>query len=181
MTRLRPLYAQRNQTLPELPARTALFVIAIDLIPALIGKLEIMRRTPVWVEETDEVTGDNLLGEQIMSLLQPITGLDDLYRLLDTNLRGTIYTTTTTDGVVEITPAIPVVPATTDAPLLPEVALLRETLSMLVAGATAYDTPLLTTMSLQSLLQAVIDAIAAGNTDASASLTELEAIAALLA
>lgn len=181
MTRYRPLYAVTNETLPELPARTELFQVAPELVPFMLGKLEIMRRANPWAEGTNKREANNLLGEQMMALLQPIASVDNLYRLLDTALNGTVYGYTDDGGIIEYTPAIPIVPPPTDSALLPAVAKLRETTTFLVTGSEEYTTPLTADMTLQARLQAVIDAITASATDNTEIVDELISIAALLA
>jgi hypothetical protein len=181
MTRYRPLYTVSNETLPELPARTELFTVAPELVPYMLGKLEIMRRSNPWEDGTNKQVANNLLGEQMMALLQPVQGVDRLYRLLDTALNGTEYTYTEDGGVITITPSIPIVPAATDAALLPSAAKTRETLTFLVSGSELYTTPLTSDMSLQSRLQAVIDAINGNGTDNEAIIAELAQILLALA
>ena len=175
----RPLDGISNYIVPSLPARTQLFVVAIDLIPILIGRLEKARQANIWSLGENEVIGDNLLGEQIMALLQPITTMDNIYRWLETNMRGTVYTYETIAGVNVISPAIPIVPQTTDAPLLPVVARMGEVSNWLVASGNG-TTPLVPSMTLASRVQAIIDAIQAAGTDNADIISELQAIALLL-
>jgi len=176
----RPLDGIAHALLPALPARTALFVIAIDILPILIGRLEKARQTRIWDASQDGTIGRNLLGEQQLALLQPITSIDNLYRWFETNYRGTVYTNTIIDGQNVITPAIPVIPQPTDAPLLPILARLGETTNMLVTGSEQ-PIALLPDMALAARLQAVIDAINDTTGDNADVINELISIAALLA
>lgn len=180
MANKRPLDGISQAIVPSLPARTALFVIAIDLVPYLLGKLEKMRQVDIWADGEDSILGNNLLGEQQMSLLQPITSIDNLYRLLDTTFNGTVYGYTDTDGVIEYTPAIPIVPPPTDSAMLPALAKLRETSTFFVTGSEEYTTPLTSEMTLEARLQVIIDALPEA-TDNTAIIAELLNIAALLA
>lgn len=180
MANRRPLDGVSNAIVPTTPARVALFVIAIDLIPYLIGRLEKLRQVDIWSDGEDSVLGNNLLGEQQMALLQPITSIDNLYRLLDTALNGTVYGYTGEVEPYEYTPAIPIVPPPTDSAILPTLAKLRETSTFFVTGSEEYTTPLTIDMTLQARLQAVIDALPEA-TDNTAIIAELLNIAALLA
>ena len=180
MSRYRPLDGVSNAIVPETPARTALFVVAIDLIPYLIGRLEKLRQVDIWAEGEDSAIGDDLLGEQIMALLQPVTSVDNLYRLIDTVMRGTVYGYTDEGGIIEYTPAIPIVPPPTDAAVLPTLAKLRETTSFFVTGSEEYTTPLTADMTIEARLQAVIDALPEA-TDNAGIIAELISIAGLLA
>jgi len=180
MPRRKSLYSAINQTVPLTPARSALFVVAVDLIPYLIAKLETMRRSEVWLEGEDTQIGDNLLGEQIMALIQPVMTVDNLYRFLDTNMRGTVYTVETIEGIDTIMPPIPIVPIISDAPIMPTLAKMKELSALFVSGDVT-DIALLPEMSLQSRLQVVIDAINSGDTDTTAILAELAQIVLALA
>lgn len=180
MARRKSLYSAINQVVPIVPARSALFVVSIDLIPYLIAKLETMRRSDVWLASEDSQIGDNLLGEQIMALIQPVMSFDTLYRFLDTNLRGTVYEVETIEGIDTIMPPIPLVPVTSDAPIMPTLAKLRELSALFVTGDST-DIALLPEMSLQARLQVVIDAINSGDTDTTAILAELAQIVLALA
>lgn len=177
---LRPLDGIAHALLPALPARTALFAVAIDLIPLLLGRLEKARLVGIWDVPQDKVTGRNLLGEQALALLQPIESIDNLYRWFEANYRGTVYAYETIDGVNVITPPIPIVPAPTDAPLLPVLARLGEVTNLFVTGS---DVPiaLLTDMTLAARLQLVIAAINDNTGDNTDVINELISIAALLA
>lgn len=179
MPRRKPLYSLYNQVVPLIPSRSALFILSVDLVPYLIGKLEVMRRSPTWLEGENEVLGDTLLGEQIMSLIQPVVGIDNLYRLIDTTFNGTPYTIEVISGVDTIVPEIPLTPPFSIAPVVPTLLRVREILAMLVTG-TAASEELNDTMTLEARLQEVIDAIDSGDVDTAEIISNLVSIVALL-
>lgn len=180
MPRRKPLFSLYNQTVPPTPTQSALYVIATPLLPYLIGKLEEMRRSPIWADDEDTLLGDNLLGEQIMLLINPVSSVDNLYRLLDTSLNGTEYEVVTTDGIDSIIPEIPAVPPLQPTPIIPALARLRDVSNHFVTGS-GIDTALLPEMTVEARLQAVIDAINGGDTDITSIVTTLIEIAGLLA
>jgi hypothetical protein len=106
---------------------------------------------------------------------------DALYRMVNTALFGVTYSTVTTDPLVVTPPIAPHV--TLDVhdqdSLLGRIDRLTQLIDNTINGT---ETPLYTyDPSVKALLQSIIDALAADDTDLSSILAELEVVAGLLA
>jgi hypothetical protein len=181
MPRRKPLYDTKDLIVPVLPCDAVLIAVAIPLVPLLIAQLELLRRVDIWHDNEDKTLGNNLLGEQIMNLINPATTMDSMYRMLDATLNGTQYTEQTANGVTTITPAIPLYIDTPVHAIVSTLNRLRSLSNVLITGDETELTPLSPTQSLGARIQQVIDAIANDTVDLSSVISELTAIAGLLA
>lgn len=164
------------------------YIIAInrELVPYIGGMLKVMERKGFWATEDDYHRGYNavvalegcLMATCLNDLLQK---QDALYRMLDSALFGTVYSITSTDPLV-VTPDIPPVRAISDATQDSALGRIDRLTQLLDNAINGTETPLYDlSPSVKALLQSIIDALGTDNTDLGELLTQLEAIAALLA
>lgn len=164
------------------------FLVAVPrpLIPYVAGLLKILEKRGFWASDDDYRDGYTAATELEVCLVATCLNvlfdkLDGIYRMLDTGIYGTEYTIESTDPLV-VTPAIPAARALafdSQDSVLGRLDRLAQTQEAFVAGS---DTPLYSgSPNVHALLQSIIDALAAEDTDISGLLGELEVIAGLLA
>jgi len=164
------------------------FLVAVPrpLVPYVGGLLKILENRGFWLTQADFVNGYTAsieFQECLMAtcLSDLIEGIDRVSRRLDTYIAGKVYTVESTDPLV-VTPSTPPVVA---LDILDQDSLLGriDRLTQLTDNAiNGTDTPLYTdTNSVKALIQGVIDALSADNTDLDGILSQLETIAILVA
>lgn len=167
-------------------AQCFLVSVPIPLAPYVTGLLKIMENRGFWASDDDYLNGYTATYELERCFVstcvsQLIEAQDRLYRMLDTALFGTTYTIESTDPLV-VSPAIAAardLAFNNQDSVLGRLDRLSQTQEAFVAGT---DTPLYSgTPNVHALLQGIIDALAAEDTDIGSLLTELEVIAGLLA
>lgn len=100
----------QNVPLPDPPSASHLACIPIAILPVAIGALESRAQSFVF-RDVDAYYGIQLIRRLQVALILGCESMDRLYRLLDSTVNGVAYMTTEVDGLVVITPDIPVVPA----------------------------------------------------------------------
>lgn len=160
-------------------------VVPLPLVPYVAGLTKIMENRGFWASEEDYVAGYQAvieLGECLMAtcVQDLIESNDRLYRMLNTAIFGVTYATVSTDPLV-VTPAI--APHVTldihnEDSLLGRIYNLTQLMDNRLAGT---DTPNYSGDGIKQQLQAILDAIAADDTDIEAILAAAQQIALLVA
>lgn len=101
---------------PEEPPRCFLVALPAGLVPIVGGQLRRLEERGYWLTDADHEAGYNAIAEVYVCMAtgciqELVDAQDRLYRLLDTQLTGQIYTASEIDGVITVTPAIPPAPA----------------------------------------------------------------------
>jgi len=164
------------------------YIVAINemLVPYVAGMLQIMEKRGFWASDSDYEQGYNavvaLEGCMMATCLTDlIASQDRMYRMMNTAIFGQLYDVTIGPPLV-VTPEI--APAVTLDVLDRDSIMGRlDRIAQLVDNAiNGTETPLYTySPSVKALLQSIIDAIGADETDLSSILSELETIALLVA
>lgn len=176
------------ETFPEDWRDQPCFIVTVPrpLVPYVGGLLKILEKRGFWSEDIDYERGYTATLELERCLMSTCVNdllerQDALYRLLDTALFGTEYTIESTDPLV-VTPPIPaarLLAYDNQASLLGRA---DQSIQLVDNTLNGTETPLYAyTPSVKELLQGVIDAIAAEDTDLEAMLAQLELIATLVA
>lgn len=177
-----------NNTFPDDWRDQPCFLVAVPrpFVPFVGGLLKITEQRGFWLTEADFVNGYTAsieLQECLMStcLSDLIEGIDRVSRRLDTYFTGLAYTVESEDPLV-VTPSTSPVATLTVADqdsLLGRIDRLTQLTDNSVNGT---DTPLYSdTNSVKALIQGVIDALGADDSDLSSILSQLEIIASLVA
>ena len=164
------------------------FLVSVPapLVQYVGGLLKMLELRGFWADDTDYLNGYTATVELEGCLMSTCLNVlleqnEALYRLINTSVRGQSYTVVTTNPLV-VTPAIdPAVDLTIldQDSLLGRIDRLTQLLDNTINGTAV---PLYAyTPSVKALLQSVIDALAADDADLSSILSELEAIALLVA
>lgn len=162
----------------------ALVAVDLSLLPIIAGLIKPLEEERSWVPADYESAYRAISAlEACMTALcvqDLVESNNRLYRLIDSSMFGTVY-----DAGAEppgtITPIIPDVPGLEFANpgLLGKVEYMSQALQSFVGGV---DTPNFSgTPNVLTLLQGVIDALAADDTDITSILSDLELIIAALA
>jgi len=175
-------------TFPVDYAGAPCYVAALNrtMVPIVAGQMAIMEQPGSWQNADDYHAGYNavLAYERCLMALcmdDLIASNDRLYRMLDTAIYGVGYTVESVDPLI-VTPAIP--PQRTlgiysDDSILGRMEDLKQLLQNALNGTETphYDT----VPGIRALLQSIIDALGAEDTDLSDILAQLEIVAGLLA
>jgi|EndMetStandDraft_7_1072992.scaffolds.fasta_scaffold68607_2 hypothetical protein len=161
----------------------ALVAVDLSLLPIIAGLIKPLEQERLWVTEDYEAAYRAITAlEACMTALcvqDLVESNNRLYRLIDAGLFGRAY-----DAGAEppgtITPIIPDVPdlSFADPGLLGKVEYLSQAFQSFVGGIDTAN--FIGTPNVLGLLQAIIDALAAEDTDLGDLLSQLELIAALL-
>jgi hypothetical protein len=176
-----------NNTFPDDWRDEPCFIVAIPrpLVPYVGGLLKILEQRGFWATSGDFTRGYTATAELEACLMATCLNVlldkqDALYRMLDTALYGKVYEVTSEDPLV-VEPGIPDVHEViyqVDFGLMSQVDRLTQLVDNRLAGT---ETPLYADIpGIKQQLEDIIAALAEG-TDLSAVLTDLEAIALLLA
>lgn len=160
--------------------------IPAPLAPYAVGLLKILENRGFWASDDDYLAAYTATYElercfMATCLNDLIESSDRIYRMLDTALYGKEYTVESEDPLV-VTPGIPAAHELIYQDgfgLMHQVDQLTQLLDNSINGT---ETPLYSyTPNVKELLQAIIDALSAEDTDIGSLLAELEVIAGLLA
>lgn len=176
-----------NNEFPEDWRDQPCFLAAIPrpLVPYVSGLLKIAEQRGFWGSEEDYLRGYTAITELEACLMTACLDLlfqkqDELYRLLNTTVRGQLYTVVTEDPLV-VTPAIePIVnlDVLDQDSIMGRLDRLTQLIDNRIAGT---ETPLYDALpGIKQQLETIITAIGEG-TDLTEVLSDLEAIALLLA
>jgi len=177
-----------KNTFPEDWRDQPCFLVGIPrpLVPYVGGLLKMAEARGFWASDTDYLRGYTAVTEleaclMSMCLNVLIEKQDALYRLVNTTLRGQVYTVVTEDPLV-VTPDIS---ATVDLGFVDQNSVLGEIdrlVQLVDNSVNGTETPLYTyDPSVKELLQSIIDALGSDTTDLDSILSQLEIIAALVA
>jgi len=177
-----------NNTFPEDWRDEPCFLVAVPkpLAPFLSGLLKIAENRGFWASDTDYLRGYTAVIEFQECLMTTCLDVllekqDDLYRLINTALMGVAYETVTSDPLVispPITHFINLDIHDQDS-LMGRVDRLTQLIDNRLAGT---DTPLYSDLpGIKQQLQSIIDAMSSDTTDLATVISDLEAIALLLA
>jgi len=177
-----------RNTMPEDWRDQPCFVVAIPrpLVPYVGGFLKMAESKGFWLNEENYLRGYQAVTELERCLMATclsdlIASNDRLYRMLDTALFGTTYSGPTS-GEGEVTPAIPNYRSLAFDERDSVLGRLSNVADVIDNAINGTETPVYDySPSVKDKLQGIIDAISALNTDDSAILDELVAIAGLLA
>jgi hypothetical protein len=164
------------------------FVVAIPrpLVPYVGGLLKILEKRGFWQSDTDYLRGYTAVIELEGCLMATCLTLllekqDALYRLVNTGIFGQVYETTSDDPLVVVPGIAPWVPLDVldQASIMGRLDRVTQLIDNSINGTATtlytYDP------SVKALLQSVIDALSTDTTDLGSILSELEAIALLVA
>lgn len=177
-----------NNTFPADWRDKPCFLVAVPLplVPFASGLLRIMEQRGFWASEGDYLHGYTAVMELERCFMSTclndlLEGVDRISMRLDTYMVGKEYTVESSDPLI-ISPALSPI-ATLDIDnqdsLLGRIDRLTQLTDNSINGT---DTPLYSdTNSVKALIQGVIDALAADDTDLEGILSQLEIIAALVA
>lgn len=177
-----------QNTMPEDWRDEPCFLVSIPrpFVPYAAGLLKIAESRGFWATEDDYVRGYEVVTElercMLMACLNDLFDKQDaLYRLVNTALRGETYSVVTEDPLV----IEPTIQPFVELGFVDQNSLLgyldRQT-QLVDNTINGTETPLYTySPSVKEQLQAIIDALAAEDTDLGDLLTQLELIAGLLA
>jgi len=177
-----------NNTFPEDWREQPCFLVSIPrpLVPYVGGLLKIAENRGFWASHNDFARGYIAVTELEACLMRTCLDVlmekhDALYRLINTVALGQAYTVVTADPLV-VTPAIaPAVDLTVldQDSLMGRIDRLTQLIDNRIAGT---ETPLYDdTPGIKQQLQAILDAIAADETDLGTVITDLELIIGALA
>lgn len=163
-----------------------LVAVPAPLSPYVVGLLKLLEARGFWESDDDYLNAYTAVYElercfMSLCLSTLVEGQDRLYRMLDLALFGKEYTVVTEDPLV-VTPGIPAVHESiyqTGFGLMHQVDDLKQLIDNTINGTATDDYSY--TPNVKELLQGIIDALAAEDTDIGSLLTELEVIAGLLA
>jgi hypothetical protein len=177
-----------QNTMPENWREEPCFLVAIprSLVPYVAGLMKIAESRGFWATAEDYLRGYAAVTELERCMMATclddlINGQNALYRLVNTVFRGEEYSTVTEDPLVIEPPIAPFV----NLDILNQASVLgyldRQT-QLIDNTINGTETPLYSySPSVKEQLQAIIDALAAEDTDLGDLLTQLELIAGLLA
>lgn len=177
-----------NNTFPADWRDEPCFLVAVPrpLVPYASGLLKILETRGFWATEDDYLAGFTAVMELERCFMSTclndlLERQDALYRMLNTALFGATYETTSTDPLI----VTPVIEPHVSLDILDQDSLLGriDRLTQLTDNSiNGTDTPLYSyTPSVKTLIQGVIDALGADDTDLESILSQLEIIAALVA
>src|SRR4029450_4850515 len=177
-----------NNTFPSDWRDQPCFLAAIPrpLVPYVSGLLKLLEQRGFWASEDDYRDGYTATVELEECLMAACLDVllaqnDAIYRLLNTTLRGQEYTVVSEDPLV-IEPAVEPVVELGFVDQNSVLGYLDRQTQLIDNTINGTETPLYTyTPSVKEQLQAIIDALAAEDTDLGDLLTQLELIAGLLA
>ncbi len=110
----RPWAFVSNVPITDPPYQAHLSCVPIELLPLIVGALESRAQNYVFAEGS-AYYGIQLIRRTQVELINGCTELaeavDRVYRLLDTQLTGTVYTSQLVAGAVQVVPALPAAPA----------------------------------------------------------------------
>jgi len=162
----------------------ALIFVDVTLMPIIAGMIAPLEEPRLWVEE-DYPAAYRAIAEletamTITCVQELVESNNKLYRLIDWSLNGRVYDAGDNPPDT-ITPVIPDVPNTdiSSPGMVRTLVVVRNMLSNALNGDINSDFSL--SPSIRELLQSIIDGLAADDTDITEIITQLEAIAALLA
>lgn len=103
---------------PIPPYQCEFIEIAPEAVPAMLGALQLKASKYWWLTVEDQRLGRKMLAEQGARLLMScgqdiVNAIDRVYRLLDSNQNGTIYSVSgddTPESPLVFSPSMPVVP-----------------------------------------------------------------------
>lgn len=177
-----------NNTFPEDWREQPCFLVSVPkpLAKYVGGLLKIGENRGFWATDGDYERGYTALMELEGCLMSTCLNVlieqnEALYRLLNTALLGVAYETTSTDPLVVVPPIAPHVNLDIhdQDSLLGRIDRLTQLVDNSVNGT---ETPLYDYVpSVKALLQSIIDALSAEDTDLGELLTQLELIVGLLA
>lgn len=174
-----------RHTLPAASADGDCFVVLIrtELLPIIAGVVRVLEEDRSWVTDDFEEAYNRIVEiEASMGLIcakELIESNNRLYRLINWSLNGQVYDAGG-DPPSTITPAIPAVPNTdiSSPGMVRTQVVIRNMLSNALNGDINADFTI--TPSIREQLQAIIDGLAADDTDIEGIISQLEAIALLL-
>lgn len=161
----------------------ALVPIDMSLLPIIAGMIAPLEEERLWAAgdypAAYRAIADLEANMTLLCVSDLVESNNRLYRLLDWSLNGVVYSAGESPPET-ITPAIPAVPSedTSEPGIVRELFKLRNLLDNAYNGHINMD--YINPVSIRDQLQAIIDGLAADDTDLEGIISQLEAIALLL-